>query len=131
VFEKAELERILVRRSWDHTINLREDFVLRKERIYLMLREKKEKVKEFVEKQLRKGYIRLLKSSQTSPVFFVGKKDEKKKIEQDYRYLNKRTVKDNYSLPLISDLINTIGTKKVFTKMDLHWIQQYKNKREG
>ena len=40
---------------------------------------------------------------------------------QDYRYLNKRTIKDNYPLPLISDLINTMGTKKVFTKMDLRW----------
>jgi len=38
---------------------------------------------------------------------------------QDYQYLNKRTVKDNYPLPLILDLINTIDTKKVFTKMDL------------
>ena len=24
-------------------------------------------------------------------------------------------------MPLISDLIDTIGTKKVFTKMDLRW----------
>jgi len=49
----------------------------------------------------------------------VGKKDKKKKIVQDYQYLNKGTVKDNYSLPLILDLTNTMDTKKVFTKMDL------------
>jgi len=36
---------------------LREDFVPRKERTYLMSREEKEKVREFVEKQLRKKYI--------------------------------------------------------------------------
>ena len=70
---------------------------------------------------MRKGYIRLSKSSQTSPVFSVGKKDRKKRIVQDYRYLNKGMVKDNYPLPLISDLIDTMGTKKVFTKMDLYW----------
>jgi len=52
--------------------------------------------------------IRPSKSSQTSPVFFVGKKDGKKRI-----------IKNNYPLPLISDLIDTIGTKKVFIKMDL------------
>jgi len=45
----------------------------------------------------------------------------KKKIVQDYRYLNKETVKDNYSLFLILDLINIMGTKKVFTKIDLYW----------
>ena len=57
VFEKAESERIPVRKPWDHVINLREDFIPRKGRIYLMLREEKEKVREFVEEQLRKGYI--------------------------------------------------------------------------
>jgi len=54
-------------------------------------------------------------------VFFVGKKDGNKRIVQDYQYLNKRTIKDNYLLPLILDLIDTIGTKRVFTKMDLWW----------
>ena len=91
----------------------------RKEKTYLMSRKEKEEVREFVEEQLRKGYIQPLKSPQTSPVFFVGKKDGKKRIVQDYRYLNKGTVKNNYPLPLISDLIDTMGTKKVFTKMDL------------
>jgi len=70
---------------------------------------------------LRKKYIRPSKLPQTSPVFFVGKKDGKKRIVQDYQYLNKGTVKDNYPLPLILDLINTMGTKKVFKKMDLQW----------
>jgi len=54
-------------------------------------------------------------------VFFVGKKDGKKRMVQDYQYLNKGTIKDNHPLPLISDLINTMGMKRVFTKMDLQW----------
>ena len=91
----------------------------------MISRQKKEEVQEFVEEQLRKGYIRSSKSPQTSSVFFVGKKDRKKRIVQDYWYLNKETVKNNYLLPLISDLINTMGTKKVFTKMDLQW--EYNN----
>jgi len=119
VFGKVESEKMPMRKLWDHVINLKEDFVPRKGRTYLMSRQKKEKVQEFVEKQLRKGYIRPSKSPQTSPVFFVGKKDGKKRMVQDYWYLNKRTVKDNYPLPLISDLIDTIRTKRVFTKMDL------------
>jgi len=51
----------------------------------------------------------------------VGKKDSKKRIVQDYRYLNEWTIKNNYLLPLISDILENIGTKKVFTKMDLRW----------
>jgi len=30
-------------------------------------------------------------------------------------------IKNNYPLPLISDLVDSIGKKKVFTKMDLRW----------
>ena len=73
----------------------------------------------FISEQLRKGYIKSSKSPQTTPVFFVGKKDGKKQIVQDYRYLNKWTIKNNYPLSLISDIIQDIGAKKVFTKMDL------------
>ena len=119
VFEKVELERIPVRKPWDYAINLREDFVPRKGRIYLISREKKEKIREFVEEQLRKEYLQLSKLLQTPPVFFVEKKNRKKRIVQDYRYLNKGTIKNNYPLPLISDLIDTMGTRKVFTKIDL------------
>ena len=70
---------------------------------------------------MRKGYIRPSKSPQTSLVFFVPKKDGKKRMVQNYWYLNSWMVKNNYPLPLISDLIDSIGKKKVFTKMDLRW----------
>ena len=56
-----------------------------------------------------------------APVFFVGKKDGKKQMVQDYRYLNEQRIKNNYPLPLILDIVENIGTKKVFTKMDLRW----------
>ena len=51
----------------------------------------------------------------------MGKKDRKKRIVQNYWYLNKGTIKNNYPLPLISDLIDIMGTKRVFTKIDLQW----------
>jgi len=56
-----------------------------------------------------------------APVFFVGKKDRKKRMVQDYRYLNEWTVKNNYPLLLILDVLENIRTKKVFTKIDLRW----------
>jgi len=95
--------------------------VPKKDKIYPLSRVEKEEVQEFMKDQLRKGYIRPSKSLQTSPVFFVLKKDGKKRMVQDYWYLNSWTVKNNYPLPLISDLIDSIGEKKVFTKMDLQW----------
>ena len=39
----------------------------------------------------------------------------------DYHNLDDQTIKNNYLLPLITELIDNIGSKKVFTKMDLRW----------
>jgi len=100
---------------------MKEIFVPKKRKVYPLSREEREEVHEFIQKQLRKEYIRPLKSPQTTLVFFVGKKDGKKRMVQDYRYLNEWTIKNNYPLPLISDVVENIGTKKVFTKMDLRW----------
>ena len=93
----------------------------KKGKIYPLSRIEREEVQEFMKNQLRKGYIRPLKSPQMSLVFFVPKKDGKKRMVQDYRYLNSWTIKNNYPLSLISDLIDSIGKKKMFTKMDLWW----------
>jgi len=84
-------------------------------------KDEREEVQKFVEDQLRKGYIRPSKSPQTSPVFFVGKKDRSKRMVIDYCNLNNQTVKNNYPLLLITKLINNMGSKKVFTKIDLRW----------
>ena len=86
-----------------------------------IVREERREVCEFIEEQLRKRYIRPSKSPQMASVFFVGKKDVKKRIVQDYRYLNEWTIKNSYPLPLISDTVENIGTKRVFTKLDLQW----------
>jgi len=100
---------------------MKEGFVPRKGKVYLLLRKEREEMHKFIKEQLRKGYIRPSKSPQMVLVFFVGKKDGKKRMVQDYQYLNEWMVKNNYPLPLISDVIKNIGTKKVFTKMNLRW----------
>ena len=121
VFSKEQSERMPIQKIWDHAIDMKEEFVPRKGKVYLLSREEREEVCEFIQEQLRKGYIRSLKSPQMVLVFFVGKKNSKKRMVQDYRYLNEWTIKNNYFLPLISDIVENIGTKKVFTKMDLRW----------
>jgi len=108
-----------IRKVWDHTIDLKEMFKPQKGRIYPLSKNKREEVQNFIKDQLKKEYIRLSKFPQTSPVFFVSKKDKGKRIVMDYCNLNDQTVKNNYLLPLIMDLIDNIGSKQVFTKMDL------------
>ena len=62
VFEKKDSERMPTRKAWDHAIDLREGFVPKKGKIYLLSRVEREEVQEFVKDQLRKGYIRPSKS---------------------------------------------------------------------
>ena len=50
---------------------------------------------------------------------------------QDYWYLNKWTIKNNYPLPLISDVLENIGTKKLFMKIDLRWGYNNMRIKEG
>jgi len=76
------------RKVWDHAIDLKEMFKPWKGRIYPLSKNEREEVQNFVKDQLRKGYIKLSKSPQISPVFFVGKKDGSKRMVIDYRNMN-------------------------------------------
>ena len=51
----------------------------------------------------------------------MNKKNREKRMVIDYYNLNNQTVKNNYPLLLIMDLIDNMGSKQVFTKIDLWW----------
>ena len=51
VWEK-QLERMPMRKLWDHTIDIKEGFVPRKGKMYPLSREEREEVREFVKEQL-------------------------------------------------------------------------------
>ena len=121
VFSKKESECMPLWKPWDHAIDLKDTFKLKKGHIIPLYPAEQEDITAFLDDQLKKGYIRPSKSPQMSLVFFIPKKDGKKRMVQDYRYLNKHTVKNNYLLPLITQLIDKLQGAKLFTKMDLRW----------
>jgi len=131
VFGKVESERMPVRKIWDHAIDMKEDFKLSKAKVYLLSRNEREEVQKFVDEHLKKGYIRPSKLQQTLPVFFVGKKNREKHMVMNYCKLNKQTVKNNYLLPLITELVDNMGSKHVFTKMGLQWGYNNVQVKEG
>ena len=49
----------------------------------------------------------------------------------DYCKLNRQTVKNNYPLLLITELVDNMGSKHVFTKMDLQWRYNNVHIKEG
>ena len=104
-----------LRKLWDHGIDLKEDFPPKKGQLIPLLVDEQKEVEAFLDDQLSKGYIRPSNSQQTFPVFFVPKKDGKKHMVQDYHYLNEWTIKNNYLLPLISQLVDKLKGCKLFT----------------
>ena len=62
VFGKKQLERMPIRKLWDHAIDVKEEFVPRKEKVYPLSRKEREEEREFVKEQLRKDYIQPSKS---------------------------------------------------------------------
>ena len=59
-----------MRKIWNYVINVKKEFILRKEKIYILFKEERKKIYKFINKQLRKEYIRLSKSPQKVLVFF-------------------------------------------------------------
>ena len=57
VFGKKQSERILTRKLQNYAIDVKEGFAPRKRKVYPLLREEREEVREFIKEQLRKGYI--------------------------------------------------------------------------
>ncbi|KAF8759701.1 hypothetical protein RHS01_02244 [Rhizoctonia solani] len=87
--------------------------------------------KDWLRDELKAGKIRPSKSSISSPVMFVPKKDGSRQLVVDYRRLNNRTKKNIYPLPRPDDLMAQLRGAKVFTKLDLRWGYNNVRVKEG
>jgi len=54
VFGEKASERMPIRKLWDHTIDIKKEFVLRKEKVYPLSREEREEACKFISEQLKK-----------------------------------------------------------------------------
>ena len=109
VFEKKASECFPESRSWDCRIDLKSEFIPKRLKLYPLGQREEEEMNKFIDDNLKKGFIRPSNSPQASPFFFIAKKDSKTlRLCQDYRYLNKYTIKNAYPLPSINDLLNKL-----------------------
>jgi hypothetical protein len=107
------------KRAVDHKIDLVPGTEPPSKAPYWLNQAELQELKRQLNELLERGYIRQSKSPFGAPVLFVSKKDGKFRMCIDYRVLNKITIKNNYPLPRVDDLLDRLAGAKVFSRIDL------------
>ena len=128
--EEAEIE-LPKHQPWDHEIPLEPGKNPTFGPIYSLNAKELGALKEYIDDNLRKGYIRPSQSPAGYPIIFVPKKDGKLRLCVDYRQLNGITIKNRYALPLINELHDRFRGAKFFTKLDLRGAYNLVRMRKG
>ena len=120
VFSKPKAHELPPHRGeLDHHINLEPGSKPVFGPIYNLSETELQVLKDYIDDNLRKRFIRPSTSPFGAPVLFVKKPNGSLRLCIDYRALNRLTIKNRYPLPLISGLLDRLRGKKYFTKLDL------------
>ncbi|QRW15582.1 Retrotransposable element Tf2 protein [Rhizoctonia solani] len=130
VFGEEEFNKLPPHRHYNISIELTEEGPLNSP-LYSMTDAKSATLKDWLRDKLKAGKIRPSKSSISSPIMFVPKKDGSCQLVVDYRRLNNQTKKNVYPLPCPNDLMAQLRSAKAFTKLDLRWGYNNVRVREG
>ena len=68
---------------------------------------------------LEHGFLRPSDSPYGAPILFLPEKNGSLRFCIDYRWLNKKMVKNGYPIPLLEELFDRLRSSKVFNKIDL------------
>ena len=73
----------------------------------------------YIDENLAKGFIRHSKPPTRVAILFLKKKNVSLCLCVDYRALNSVMICNHYHLPLISELLDSLRTRRVFSNIDL------------
>lgn len=76
-------------------------------------------LRDYIETNLNRGWIRQSESPAGAPILFTSKKDGGLRLCVDYRGLNRVTVKNRHPLPLISEILDRLSGAAIYTSLDL------------
>jgi hypothetical protein len=119
VFSRQKANTLPPHWDCDLKINIDEGAKATAGPIYLLSKFELKTLREFIDENLKTGFIRPSNSPFGAPVLFIKKTDGSLRLCVDFRQLNAITRKDKYPLPLTSELLDTLSRAKVFTKIDL------------
>ena len=107
------------RREEDHKIELEPGAKPPTMGPYRMAPPELEELRRQMKELLDARFVQPSKAPYGAPVLFQKKHDGSLRMYIDYRALNKVTVKNKYSIPLINDLFDQLGRARYFTKLEL------------
>ena len=119
VFSESEAFNLPPHREFDLQIETAEGEISPIGHVYSLSESELAALRDFIDKNLKAGFIYPSKSTHGTPILFAKKKDGSLRLCVDYRGLNRITKKDRYPLPLISDLLDAPGKARIYTKLDL------------
>ncbi len=119
VFDREKTTQLLLHRSYDHKIELEEESQLSKSQLYFMSSHKLQKIKEYLEENLKKKFITLSKASFASSILFVEKKDDILRFCMNYWKLNALIKRDRYLILLIDEVLAWIQDSKYLTWLNI------------
>jgi Retroviral aspartyl protease len=88
-------------------------------KVYPLTQAEHKATRKFLEENERLGYIEKTDSPWSSPWFFIKKKDGTLRPVQDYREVNKWTIRDVYPIPRIEQILESLNGKELFTVFDV------------
>ncbi len=119
VFDREKTTQLLSHWSYDHKIELEDEDQSSRSRLYFMLNHKLQKIKKYLEENLKKKFIILSKAFFASSILFVKKKDDSLRFCVNYRKLNALIKRDHYSIFLIDEVLAWIQDSKYLTRLDI------------
>ena len=119
MFKEEAHEKLPEHQDWDHKIPIEEGKKPTYGPIYALSETELKALREYLDKNLKKGFIRPSTSPAGYLILFVPKKDGKLQLCVDYKQLNAITVKNRYSLPLILELQDRIQRSQWFTALNI------------
>ncbi len=119
VFDREKTTQLLLHRSYDHKMKLEDESQSSRSWLYLMSSHKLQKIKKYLEKNLKKKFITFSKALFASSILFVKKKDDSLRFCVNYWKLNALIKRNRYSILLIDEVLARIQDSKYLTQLNI------------
>jgi len=119
MFDRAMIDQLSSHRFYDHKIELINEEMFFRSKLYQMFDHKLQKIKKYLIDHLNKEFIFFSFAFYISLILFIEKKDDSLRFCVNYRKLNALIKRNRYSLSLIDETLARIQESKYLTRLNI------------